>query len=446
MRSILRRGSLWQYYLAGGAFVTALYWTSPPFRGYAPVINLLGLSGVVAVVVGLRRNRPRSRAPWLLFVVGLLLQWVGDVYTYSYPQLLHGNVPFPSFGDGVYLTVYPVLMAGLLLLVRRRSPERDGNGLIDSLVMTLGLALVSWIAMIAPYVHDDSLSLLPKLVSIAYPVGDIILLAAAIRLAVDTGKRQPAFYLLALSLGTLLVTDFAYGVVTLHNAYHHQLILDIGWIAFYLFWGAAALHPSMRELDEPAPDRAPRLTPLRLALLTGAALIAPAIELTKEMQRNDLNLIVTISVSGVLFALVVARMAGLVRQRERYIERERILADAAADILAATSREPDRTGRAAARSPRWSTTRTSRRGCVSSAIARWTSIAPDPEPRADRRGVVDPSRAAVSVLAAGRVLRRARQAAGGRRARRVEAALRDDRGADRRATRARRPRACAGCC
>ena len=44
--------------------------------------------------------------------------------------------------------------------------------------------------------------------------------------------------------------------------------LDVGWISFYLLWGAAALHPSMRELEQPAPDRDPRLTPLRLTLLT----------------------------------------------------------------------------------------------------------------------------------------------------------------------------------
>ena len=339
MRTTLRRVGLWQYYLAGGAIVTALYCAVPPFRGYGPVINLLGVYGIGAVLVGVRRNRPRSRAPWLLFAFGLLLFMLGDVYTYSYPQLLHATVPFPSIGDGVYLSVYPVLMAGLLLLVRRRNPEGDATGMIDSLIMTLGLALVSWIALIAPYVHDTTMSLLPKLVSIAYPVGDIILLAAAIRLAVDTGKRQPAFYLLALSITTLLVTDFAYGVVTLDNAYNHQLILDVGWIGFYLFWGAAALHPSMRELDEPAPDRAPRLTPLRLALLTGAALIAPVIELSREIQRSDLDLVVTVWVSGVLFALVIARMAGLVRARERYIARERLLADLAAEILAATSRE-----------------------------------------------------------------------------------------------------------
>jgi diguanylate cyclase (GGDEF)-like protein/PAS domain S-box-containing protein len=334
----LRRLRPWQLYLVGAEIVTALYALVPPFKGSAAVINLLGLSGVLAVAAGIRRNRPQAQLAWWLCVLGLFLFLLGDVYTYLLPKYFGVNVPFPSLGDAVYLAVYPVLMAGLLLLARRRNPGGDRAGVIDSLIMTLGLALVSWVVLISPYVRDNTLSFLPKAVSVAYPMGDIILLAAAIRLAVDTGKRQPAFYLLLLSITTLFVTDFAYGVVTLDNAFTHQLILDVGWINFYLFWGAAALHPSMRALEDPGPDREPRLKLLRLTLLTAATLIAPVLELDNVVRNNSLDLITTIFVSGILFALVVARMAGLVRQRERYIARERTLAAAAADILAATSR------------------------------------------------------------------------------------------------------------
>jgi diguanylate cyclase (GGDEF)-like protein/PAS domain S-box-containing protein len=332
-----RRVKLWQLYLLAGAAFTALYALVPPFKGSAPLINLLGLSGVAAVLVGVKRNRPKARVAWWLCALGLFLFWLGDVYTYTLPKEFGVNVPFPSPGDAVYLAVYPVLMAGLLMLVRRRNPDGDRAGVIDSLIMTLGLALVSWVVLISPYVRDNTLSFLPKAVSVAYPLGDIILLAAAIRLAVDTGKRQPAFYLLLLSIVTLLVTDFAYGVVTLDNAFTHQLILDVGWISFYLFWGAAALHPTMRALEDPGPDREPRLKPLRLALLTGATLIAPALELDNVVRHNSLDLVTTIVVSGILFGLVVARMARLVRQRERYIARDRTLAAAAADILVASS-------------------------------------------------------------------------------------------------------------
>ena len=59
---------------------------------------------------------------------GLLLFFMGDVYTYSYPKLFHADVPFPSPGDAMYIGVYPVLMIGLLLLVRRRNQRADGPG------------------------------------------------------------------------------------------------------------------------------------------------------------------------------------------------------------------------------------------------------------------------------------------------------------------------------
>jgi diguanylate cyclase (GGDEF)-like protein/PAS domain S-box-containing protein len=331
------RVQLWQLYLSVGTMVCALYVFVPPLKGSGPVINLLGLSGVVAVVVGIRRNRPKAQAAWWCFAVGLLLFWAGDLYTYSYPKLFGADVPFPSFGDALYLGVYPVLMTGLMLIVRRRNRTSDRPGVIDSLIMTLGLALLSWIVLIAPYVHDQTLSLLPKLVSVGYPLGDIILLAAGVRLAIDAGKRQPAFYLLIASIMTLLVTDFAYGVVTLQNAYHHQLSLDVGWIFFYLLWGAAALHPSMRGLEHAAPNHQPRLTPFRLSLLTAASLIAPGIEITKELRRGDGDLVVIIGASVVLFGLVIARMAGLVRQRERSVARERTLTAAGAMLVAASS-------------------------------------------------------------------------------------------------------------
>ncbi len=335
----ITRARLWQAYLAAGTLLCALYVWVPPFAGSGPVMNVIGLSPVVAIVAGVRIYKPASQVPWYLFAVGFLLFWFGDLYTYSYPRLFDKEVPFPSPGDGSYLLVYPALMAGLLVLVRRRNPERDRAGVIDSLIMTLGLALLSWVGLIAPYLRDDELALTAKLVSIAYPLGDILLLAAAIRLAVDAGRRQPAFYLLASSIVALLVTDFAYGWVTLQGTYDGQVILDVGWISFYMLWGAAALHPSMRGLERPAPERDVRLTPFRLALLTAASLIAPVIEITAELRRGDTDLAVIIGASVLLFCLVVARMAGLVRQQERSVSRERAVSAAGTALVAAASRE-----------------------------------------------------------------------------------------------------------
>jgi diguanylate cyclase (GGDEF)-like protein/PAS domain S-box-containing protein len=327
---------LWWIYLLFGAFMCGLYEIVPPLKGSGPVINGLGLYGAVGIVAGIRIHRPRASLAWWCFALGLLLFWMGDVYTYSYPKLFGADVPFPSLGDGIYLAVYPVLMIGLVILVRRRNNRADSPGALDAIIMTLGLSLISGILLIAPYVHDQTLGLLPKLVSIGYPMGDIILLAGAIRLAVDAGKRRPAFYLLISSIVTLLVTDFVYGLLTLHNSYTHQVWLDAGWIFFYLLWGAAALHPSMQELSEVESDRQPKLTWLRLAMLAGASLTAPALELAKVIPTDNGDLLFVIAASVVLFSLVVGRMTGLIRDREKSVARERALSAAGGLLVAAS--------------------------------------------------------------------------------------------------------------
>ncbi len=333
------RDRLWLLYLAAGAVCTLIYLTVPPLRGSGPFMNMLGLSGVAAVIFGMRRNRPSSTLPWWLFAGGLALFWLGDVYTYSYPKLVGHDVPFPSIGDALYLAVYPALMAGLIVIVRRRGKQGDRTGGIDAMIVALGLALPSWVWLIAPYVHDDSLSTLPKLVSVAYPLGDLMLLVPAVVLALDGGRRRGSFYLLSASIVALLVTDFVYGLMILNGTFNHQLSLDVGWIAFYILWGASALHPSMVELDRPSSNATARLTPLRLALLAGASLIAPAILFVTEAQQGNVDVLVVIGASVVLFGLVVARMAGLVRQQERSVARERVLSNAGAALAAATGRD-----------------------------------------------------------------------------------------------------------
>jgi adenylate cyclase len=135
--------------------------------------------------------------------------------------------------------------------------------------------------------------------------------------------------LIALSLVCLLVADPLYALLTIRGDYGSGSPVDAGWILSYLFFGAAALHSSMRRASEPVPETVPRLTPVRLVLLAAAALAAPAV-LAFQPER------IGVACSAILILLVGTRLAGIVARHERALARESQLRAAAATLVAAT--------------------------------------------------------------------------------------------------------------
>jgi len=265
---------VWWAYLACGAVVAVAYYLAPA-TDLAPrwaakigLYNGLGLSAVAAIAVGVARHRPERPLPWYLFATGLLSYVTADIIFYTYQDILHLEV-FPSAADVFYLAAYPFLMAGLLLLIRSRSPGADRASLLDALVVTVGLGMVSWVFLVGPLAQAPDLTLAERLVSMAYPIVDVLVLATAVRLVVDGGPRPPAFWILCSGVGALLVTDTLYSIIQLSGGYHTGSPIDLGWMTWYACWGAAALHPTMRDLAEPAPPREARLGPWRLGLLAG---------------------------------------------------------------------------------------------------------------------------------------------------------------------------------
>ncbi|MGH2701097.1 MAG: putative bifunctional diguanylate cyclase/phosphodiesterase [Actinomycetota bacterium] len=326
-------------YLGLGGLALLAYYTVPAVRGNGVLFNLIGLSSSIAIVIGVRKNKPSSKIAWQLFALGQIFFVTGDAFYYGYNALFGADVPFPSLGDLFYLSVYPSLIAGLLIIIRRRSPGGNRASLIDALILTVGLAVVAWTFLMAPYAHDAVLTLLEKLVSIAYPLMDVCLLAVAIRLAVDGGLRRPSLRMMVLSIVALLTTDAILGVLTLNGGYNEGGFLDAGWAAYYLLWGAAALHGSMKELDAPVPHQGSRLSWGRLGLLTAASLMASGVRIVQLVRGVEVDEPVLIGTSVALFSLVIARMSGLLNGSERAAGRERSLREAARDLVSASRRD-----------------------------------------------------------------------------------------------------------
>ncbi len=86
----------------------------------------------------------------------------GDVITYNYDRFFGTELPFPSIGDVFYLSVYPCLVVGILLLVRRGNPGGDRDSVIDSLIVAIGVGTVSWVFLLSPLAHDSASTPAPE--------------------------------------------------------------------------------------------------------------------------------------------------------------------------------------------------------------------------------------------------------------------------------------------
>ena len=310
-----------------GLVLGVLYYVGPEATRSGWAFNFVGLTAVVAAIVGPIMNRTKDRDAWYLFAAGLGLQLAGDVVTYHPDIWFHlANAPFPCIGDLFYVSVYPVLMAGILILVRRRSPGRDRAALIDSLIITIGIGVLSWVYFMAPNAHDSSLTVIQKLTSIAYPLGDLLLMAAMVRMAVGGGKRPPAFWLLMLSVGALLITDCFYNVLLLFFQYDGSGSgLDAGWGLFFLLWGAAALHPSMATLGQRVPEPERTTNQRRLLILASVVLMAPTVQAIQAIRGKDSDAVIVAAASAVLFILVIVRLRGLMVDIAEYRRTESLL-------------------------------------------------------------------------------------------------------------------------
>ena len=114
--------------------------------------------------------------------------------------------------------------------------------------------------VIHPATSDPTLTLLGRAVVGAYPIGDLVVLAMLVRLILGGGRDNTSFRLMIGSLLLFLGGDVGWVLVNQLAISPGRLlgnILDAVFLAAFAVFGAAALHPSMRDGREVRPASSP---------------------------------------------------------------------------------------------------------------------------------------------------------------------------------------------
>ena len=317
-------GRSWKLYAVAMAVAVAGYQLIPRDGWWESAWQVaIGYAGAAAIVFGVRRLPLLDRLPWWCFAAGIASNATGiAVGIYSEQVLGWADMPTPS--DPFFLALYPACALGLALLIRRRDVRRNWTAMVDATTITTGLGLLAWVYVIHPAAQEADMSVLGRTVQVAYPVGDLLLLAMMTRLLRTGGSRGPAFWWITGSLAAFLIGDTAWvvmGNLGEFGAHLEEVLwfrrgLDEVFLIAYTLFGIAALHSGAREIGRAATPQPPRLSRVQLVVLTATSLIAPAI-LATQLYRGRVTDGPAIVVGCTsLFLLVVTRMAQLVRQVE----------------------------------------------------------------------------------------------------------------------------------
>jgi diguanylate cyclase (GGDEF)-like protein len=266
----------WRWYLLSGLVVMAIAPALPRVVRQA-VYGVVGLSAVVALLVGVRWHRPADRRPWRLLTAGVAAS-LGAVIWWVFELALTGARYFPSAGDLMYFSTYPFLIVGLATWVRRDRNRPGYESVVDAGLVVCGLSALSWTFIMAPMMaHANSVGQrLPGY--LLYTAMDLVIIAMAVRLIFSAAVRTAAYVLTVAGGFALLAADSVYYILTAWGAEQtgNNLAAPL-WILTYLLMGTAALHPSMAWSTGAVERSQPVASPLRLGLYALLAVLAPAV-------------------------------------------------------------------------------------------------------------------------------------------------------------------------
>jgi predicted signal transduction protein with EAL and GGDEF domain len=277
-----------------GVFLLATGPGVRPSAGFDGVIDgwlqALGYLTAAALAVLLATVSGRDRAGWSWVAAALVARATGFLLFLAVVRR-QTPVPYPSVADVAWLAMYPLLLAGLVWLVRDRARLLTTSLALDGAVAALAAGSVA-VAVLYPAIVSlaaRGTSEAAVAVNLAYPVLDVMLLVVVVGvLALLGARRSPAVLALTVAVAGFAVVDAVYAYEAAVGSFRPGTLLSSGSLALMALVPLAGLlpaEPADGHRRESLPDV---LLPALFALVCLGVLVVAA--------RTDVPLL------GVVFA------------------------------------------------------------------------------------------------------------------------------------------------
>ena len=238
------------------------------------------LLGVLLLVTRRDLDR-RVRVSWALVTVAMACRLFADT-SWWWLEGVRKLTPYPGLPDLGYVTYYPWMLAGLLMMVRSRRATRRERLLdaLDVLTITAAAFGAVWYFALGPVVSGGTDHGLAAFLDVYYPVADVVLVAASARVLIRTTGRSLAVAMLLAACVLLVAADTAYPYLSSSSSSIGGEWVDLLWVGSLVLVACAVdVRRRLRSAAPSAREGRPSIVPLLAVLLAGMVLVRSAKEL-----------------------------------------------------------------------------------------------------------------------------------------------------------------------
>ena len=205
------------------------------------------IAAAMACLLRAKSFRGRMRWGWALIGLGVFAWGLGQL-AWVYLESFRGDdVPFPSQADIGYLGMVLLTPAGLLVLPSAaQAVANRARSVLDGLMVATSLVLMAWIIIIEPLIQAGGDSALALYISLAYPLGDVVIVTIVVYMLAlqrQRGHNLGNLALVGAGMVAFAISDIGYAYLNLIGAYASGGVTDIGWFAGFSLILLAARKP-----------------------------------------------------------------------------------------------------------------------------------------------------------------------------------------------------------
>lgn len=286
----------------------------------SPLYDLIAMSSLIFAAKQSRRISKRLSIGWGILALALFSFALGDIF-WGYIELYLQSNAFPSIADGAYLLFYPLFFLGLTVLPSKRLSSIEWiKRTLDLSIVMLAATLGIWIFIIGPIIGTELTAInLEILISVAYPVGDLILFFALLVIIYHRSKIFNLGSILIIMFGVMvmIVSDIVFSYQSSLGTYISGGILDLGWILTNIIIAFAGIYQGVASQTYREDTSLSNRTPTKISKIISQVftympyiLVAAAFYLLQRFHHEE-----DIISSNILF-ISVASIIGLVIIRQ----------------------------------------------------------------------------------------------------------------------------------